>query len=193
MQGDAIVHFPAKAFYEEQFLMFQREEGESPYSDLFQLGDPNQPIHQGYELKIEPRQLPEKHRDKALIAQCYEDGHYESLGGKWDGQYLVAKSMSFGGFCVILDTIPPTVQALNPKSIMGKGYRFNFKIDDELSGINTYQAWVDEQWILMEYDQKNDRLFHRFDGSIPSGKHQFTLTVTDRRNNETTYQTSFSN
>ncbi|MEO1434197.1 MAG: M23 family metallopeptidase [Bacteroidota bacterium] len=193
MQGDAIVHFPAKAFYEEQFLMFQREEGGSPYSDLFQLGDPDQPIHQGYELKIEPRQLPERYRDKALIAQCYEDGHYESLGGNWDGQYLVAKAWSFGDFCVILDTIPPTVQVLNPKSIMGKGYRLNFKIDDERSGINAYQAQVDGQWILMEYDQKNDRLFHRFDGTIPSGKHQFTLTVTDRRNNQKTYQTTFSN
>ncbi|MEM6722454.1 MAG: M23 family metallopeptidase [Bacteroidota bacterium] len=193
MQGNALVHFPAKAFYEEQFLMFQRDVGVSPYSDLFQLGDPKIPVHQGYELKIEPRQLPEAYREKALIAQCFADGHYESLGGQWEGQYLVAKPNSFGDFCIILDTLPPTIQALNPRSVMGKGYRFNFKIQDDLSGIQAYHAWVDDQWILMEYDEKNDRLFHRFDGSIPSGKHQFVLTVTDHRNNEKTYQTTFSN
>ena len=51
---------------------------------------------------------------------------------------------------------------------------------------------MDGQWILMEYDAKNDLLIHRFDGRIPAGQHTLRLEVSDHVGNKKVYEREFT-
>ena len=55
----------------------------------------------------------------------------------------------------------------------------------------SFKATVDGKWILMQYDEKNDLLIHRFDNRIPKGEHTLRITVRDDRGNKNVYQRQF--
>ena len=74
---------------------------------------------------------------------------------------------------------------------MGAIPRMNFLISDELSGIQSFNGYLDNQWILMEYDAKNRALWHSFEPDLPKGKHHFRLEVTDGKDNKQTYEVTF--
>ena len=72
----------------------------------------------------------------------------------------------------------------------------SFKVDDNFEAARnvdefTYEATVDGQWILMEFDAKKDLLHHYFDGRIGPGEHQFKLVVRDNQGNEQVLERSF--
>ena len=60
----------------------------------------------------------------------------------------------------------------------------SFIVEDSLSGVNTYKAFVDGDWILLDYDAKNKTLTHYFDGKIKPGQHELEIIVTDMVKNE---------
>ena len=66
------------------------------------------------------------------------------------------------------------------------------KISDDLSGIATFDAWLNGKWILMHYDYKTRVIFHNFsDGIVDEGRNDLKVTVTDNVGNSTTFETHF--
>ncbi|WP_050855771.1 hypothetical protein [Flavobacterium columnare] len=65
-------------------------------------------------------------------------------------------------------------------------------ISDNLSGIKSYNAYLNNQWILMEYEPKLNRLIHYFsDSKFIDGKNDFKLEVMDNLGNTTTFESNF--
>ena len=150
------------------------------------------PIHEDFELKIKPEiNIPQALKSKALIARCEGTGAESGYDSEWDGEFVMAKTRSFGSYCVMIDTLKPTITNVSFKSNMSGQSQFTFKIKDNLSGIQSYNAWVDGKWILIEYDKKSKRIYHKFDGKITRGEHQLKLIVADRRGNEAIFENSF--
>ena len=58
------------------------------------------------------------------------------------------------------------------------------KIEDDLSGIKTYNGYINGKWELFEFDKKTGLMtfyFNKFENT--NGKHQLTIEVTDERRN----------
>ena len=72
------------------------------------------------------------------------------------GNTLVAKVKSFGKYKVVLDSIPPRIY--NPNFVEGstvsKLSTLSVSIVDALSGIDSFNAYINGEWVLMEYDYK---------------------------------------
>ena len=66
-----------------------------------------------------------------------------------------------------------------------------FKIVDELSGIGKFNGTIDGNWVLFEYDQKTNSLWHTFDDRTEAGTHQLELEIIDKKVNKSTYKTNF--
>ncbi len=68
-----------------------------------------------------------------------------------------------------------------------------FKITDDFSGISTYNGWIDNQWVLFEYDAKNDLITYHFDTDRVkrNTQHRLVLKVTDAKNNSSEYTAEF--
>ena len=65
------------------------------------------------------------------------------------------------------------------------------RMSDNLSGIKTYLGYIDGQWVLMAWDFKSKVLSYTFDDNLSHGKHTFELTVTDQKDNSSTYKADF--
>ncbi|MEM9822897.1 MAG: M23 family metallopeptidase [Bacteroidota bacterium] len=192
------LYFPKGTFYENLYFQYQSspEKSSNVYSTVHHLHDFKTPVHRYYDLAIRPNIIPDSLKAKAFIAYCDSKNKIKSCGGKWESGRLKAKVRDLGDYCIMLDTEAPSIVPLRFRSNM-KGYsKMTFKIKDNLNtarnveGIK-YEATVDGQWILMEFDAKNDLLIHRFDDQIGPGKHQFRLVVTDDRGNENVFERSF--
>jgi hypothetical protein len=74
----------------------------------------------------------------------------------------------------------------------GRG-AFTITITDDFSGVKSYEAFVDGEWALMEYDAKNNILIYR--PEKPRIKentlHSLELHVTDNRGNRSTLKSEF--
>jgi hypothetical protein len=147
------------------------------------------PLFQSYRLAIKPTNLPPHLQSKALIASA-ESG---SEGGRFENGWVIVNTRNFGNFYVVVDTIAPTITArnlINGKNLAAQS-KIDFTITDNFSGIQSFDGYIDGEWVLMEYDPKNRHLWHRFDSSLPKGKHQFKLVVKDWKDNEKVYEASF--
>jgi hypothetical protein len=106
-----------------------------------------------------------------------------------------ATSRVFGEFAIGVDTVPPRITPVNIKN--GANMRalqtIRIKITDDLSGINTYNGYIDDQWALFEYDAKNALIVYKFDADRlkKNTQHTLVLKVTDGKGNMATYQAGF--
>ena len=65
-------------------------------------------------------------------------------------------------------------------------------IYDELSGIKSYNGYLNGKWILMEYDNKTRKLTHYFDdGIVADGANDLKVVVMDNVGNSSTFETRF--
>ena len=104
------------------------------------------------------------------------------IGGEWLDGKIKFKTRSFSKFSIISDTDPPEI---NPIKISDNIIKI--KIKDELSGIKKYEGKINNQWILFEYDNKNDVIISKKLNSVQSFKGNFVLVVYDNANNKSTY------
>ena len=69
--------------------------------------------------------------------------------------------------------------------------KMSFRISDNLSGIKSFNGYIDGKWILMEFDTKTANLWHTFDEQTTAGKHSFELVVIDMKDNIKRYVIDF--
>ena len=151
------------------------------------------PLHKAIEVSIKVGRLSEYLRSKATIVHFDRRKKYYSKGGTWRNNSISAKSKAFGGFTVMIDTIPPKIAPTNifeNKNMAGNS-TITVKIADNLSGIKSFKGSIDGKWVLMEYESKKAKIFHTFD-NLPKGAHIFDLTLIDGVGNESKVSIPFT-
>ncbi len=190
------LNFEAGSFYDNIPLKHTTKPSTSQYvySDIHKVHDGKTPVHKYFDVAINGSRVPDRLRNKVLIARKNSAGRVSSIGGEWEGGYLKASSKEFGSFYITVDTRPPVIQPINISNgkSMAKNSTITFKISDNLSGIKSYNAYIDGNWVLMEYDAKSARLRYRFDGRVGRGNHSMKLVVVDGRGNEAVWSGRFS-
>lgn len=159
------------------------------YSAIHQIHNKFTPLHTGFELWIKADSTLGKYKDKALIVNTDRS----SQGGYYEDGYVKAKPREFGSFFISVDTIAPVIlpqNVSNGKSMAGIS-KMAFKIRDNLSGIKSFNGYIDGKWVLMEFDAKTASLWHTFDERTATGKHTFELIVADMKDNIKNYSITF--
>lgn len=143
------------------------------------------PFWKNYTLGIKP--LPEyQNRIDKLVMMSYDAGsrNSSSVGGSVSGEYVEAGMKKFGYFYLQIDTTAPRVRVQRLRRSI------YIRVNDNLSGVDSYNAYVDGQWILLEYEPKSSALFGTVPRDIGSGEHSFKLSVKDGVGNETVVERS---
>jgi hypothetical protein len=196
-QNDEVKLFlPPGALYDNIDFRYSRIIGDtSDYSGIHYIHDEYTALHKEYTLSIKAKDLPEKLQDKALIVYIEKDTNYISMGGNWENGYVTTSLSGFGKFKVAADTTAPVISplTLNNNSNHTNGNKISFKITDELSGINTYNGYIDNKWALFEYDAKSNTISYFFDPEriTKNSRHTLEIVVTDYKNNIGTYNGTF--
>lgn len=184
---DVSVYVPANVFYNDFDLDFEVENG------IITFANESIPVHKNYTITLKNTDIPSDLRKKTYIA--YLDGNTK----KYSKTTVTANSFktytrNTGQFTLAQDTIAPTVKPINFTEAKWISNEKNLRvaITDNASGIDTYNAYLNGDWILMEYDYKTNLLVHDFaDGKVQEGKNDLKVIVTDNVGNSTTFETHF--
>ena len=155
------------------------------------------PLADYIEIGIKPNKelLPEQ-KEKCFIAQKRAGGAYVSIGGEWNGEHMIAHSKYLGSFAMMLDLVAPSLKPLGFKYNMSKSKFMSFHVQDNVPAIVdgdelVCDAFIDGQWILMDYDEKSHTVKHYFEDWLMSGKHELLIRLIDHCKNVKEYNYTF--
>lgn len=152
------------ALYDDCFVTYEKVIDSVSNEPIYKILS-NEALHTYMELRIEiPKSLLDNPQLKNKFLVVEKKGRYIfSKGGKQEGNEVIAKVSSFGEYGVSYDTISPEINAINfkPNKRLSKKLKtLKVKIKDDLSGITTYKGYLNNKWVLMEYDGKNSTLIY---------------------------------
>lgn len=186
------LHFPERSLFDTLHFKYSKSKSDhKAYSNVHHIHNIYTALNKSYSISIKTHELPIELSKKAFIAEILKDG-INSIGGTVVNGYIVSKTNKFGDFVVLTDTISPEVKLKTDLKNLNKNI-IEFLIHDDLTGIKSYNGYIDNNWALFEYDQKNDLLFYIIDGDKieKNIEHELELFVTDNKDNITTYYTNF--
>jgi len=185
------VVFPKGTLYNDLNFVYKKlpSPKQNAFSAIHQIQNNLTPLHTGFELSIKADSSLAKYQNKALIV----NSNRSSQGGTFENGYVKTVPKTFGSFFIAIDTIAPTITPINitEGKNMNSISKMSFKIRDNLSGIKSFNGYLDGKWILMEFDTKTATLLHTFDERTTSGKHSFELLVIDMKDNVKRYAIEF--
>lgn len=188
---DVKVILPKGTLYNDFNFQYKKtaKPQQNAFSEIHHIHNNLTPLHTGFELWIKADSSIIKHQSKALIVSSSRS----SQGGYFENGWVKAKPRYFGSFFIAIDTIAPNIVPINISS--GKNMaglsKMSFRISDNLSGIKSFNGYIDGKWVLMEFDTKTANLWHTFDERTATGKHTFELLVVDMKDNTKRYAIEF--
>ena len=190
------IDIPKYALYDSlYFRLVISPPSKGIYSWIYHVHDRFTPVHKHFMLRIKPEEVPDGMEDKLLLAGFDEKKKAFARGGEYKNGKVELRTRAFGKYFVSIDTIAPEILAHNfiPGQDLVNKKKLHFKIKDDFSGISEYEGKIDGEWVLFEYDPKNDSLFYILDEDrIGKGKsHELILTVSDQKNNQSKFVMNF--
>lgn len=186
--GAAKVYFPANTFYDDFYIDLKKG------NDTVTIHDNSVAAHRNFTISFDPSKHPLSDRDQLFIAHLDENGRPSySKTYKRDGSFTT-RTRTLGTYTLAKDSIAPTI---TPKNFKERQWLSNYSylsltISDDLSGIDTYSATLNGEWILMEYEPKTNTITYNFDDKILNATDcELKVTVTDNVGNSSTFISAF--
>ena len=180
-------YFPVGTFYEDFYMNFDVK------NNVLQLHDDTVPTHSSFTISYEDNKSDTKEKSKTFIATV--NGNKLSYNTtKLNGNTFTCKSKTLGQYTIAKDTIAPKVSI--KKSVEGKNISkqksISLTISDDLSGIRAFYGYINEKWVLFEYEPKLKRITHEFNEKfLNDGSNKLKVIVLDNVGNSTTFDTQF--
>jgi hypothetical protein len=170
------VQFPNGALYDTLYFNTDYQQT-ARGNEVFTVGSRNVPLNKSIGVSVKTSRTYPKNGQYAVYRSSGRSFSY--IGGEWINGLLHFNTREFGEFTILKDSIAPSIR---PVYINNQTVRF--KIRDELSGIASFEASINGEWLLMHYDYKTAAIWsERADKKAPL-KGDFVLTVTDNAGNK---------
>jgi hypothetical protein len=177
------LNIPKDAFYKDEYLVVESKKDSITGAEIFQVGDRTIPVHKAYQLAVKHPDF--KQPDKLYIAYLDEKNETSAMKTKLEDGFLRTEPRLMGRFTVLADTLKPSIKFLNfsqTKSVSGLT-ALKVRIEDKETDIDTYNATLNGEWLLMEYDAKNDLLIYEVDERLKKGDNILRIEVKDQVGN----------
>ncbi|MFN7099108.1 MAG: M23 family metallopeptidase [Flavobacterium sp.] len=184
---NASVFFPAGTFYDDFNLNFKAK------NNTVTVHDDTVPAHSNFTITIKDSTLTAAQREKMFIGRV--DGKKISYNATFrKDDFFQTKVKVLGTYALVSDTVAPRINTAIP--IEGKWINqqksVQLTIADDLSGIKSYNGYLNGKWVLFEYDNKTRKITHFFtEGLVADGANDLKVVVVDNMGNSTTFETRF--
>ena len=181
---------PELAFYRNVALKaIQIDTMQNIYSDFtYRLGTEEIPMHKRMTIRL--RVNSDYVNDSMIyIASVDKKGKLAFLGNKKVGDFLEAKTNTLGTYVIARDSTMPTVKPLNfrDNASVSENWSLRLEIDDKETGISKYAMYINDEWVLADYDAKKKLLLYQIDHRLKQGRNVLKVVVSDMVGNETVY------
>lgn len=184
--GDGFfLEIPRKSMYRDGIISLSVEES-SKRGKIWHFDDPWFAFAKPYKLAVDGTEIPWKYRDKALLMWS-RNGRRRQMTGAWQFPYYLVEYNKPGRFYFEIDTVAPQVYGGFRDSIyLSYGKKISYRISDNLSGIKAYNAWIDNEWVLLRYEPKAREVYYKIDDRINKSQwHNWKIRVEDAKGNAT--------
>lgn len=181
-------YFPHDALFHPIHLTIKEAPAPSgAFSKAYEIGAETLPLREQFWLSFE-QSWPDSLTPHLVVAQLTEKGWRYSGNKLGEDGRLYSTSSEFGTFCVMVDSTPPTLKALNFEdggTIVNNTYSLHFRLEDTFSGIHSksIRATLDGKWVPFEYNFKVDQLSSRWEKRPEKGEHLLEVEAMDGAGN----------
>lgn len=186
--GIAKVYFPKGTFYQDFYI--ELKEGR----DTISIHHDWIAAHRNFTLTFDvSKYLPEE-RKQLFIANLNENLEPRYSRTYKKGNTFTTRTRNLGKYTLAKDSIAPKINPRNfkPGKWLNNYSYLSLTISDDLSGINSYNAYLNGKWILMEYEPKKRTITYNFDDKIVEDTQcNLKVVVTDNVGNTTTFEETF--
>ncbi len=186
--GPAKVYFPSNTFYENFYMDLRHT------NDTVTFHNSSVPAHRNFTITFDVASYSIEEQKKLFIARLNKNSKPSYVTTYKRGNTFTTRTKNLGTYTIAKDTIAPKI---TPKNFKSKQWLNNYKylslrITDDFSGINTYSATINGEWVLMEYESKKNTLTYNFEDKIlKEQKCLLKVVVTDNVGNTAEYTTTF--
>jgi hypothetical protein len=174
------IDFPAASLYDTLFLDTDHQITKNG-TEVFTIGDRINPLNKAIHVSVRPSQLVNWTPSSAIYRLAGRG--YTYIGGKHENGKIDFYTREFGDFIVLEDTVPPSIRVMYVNTLVAK-----FKIKDNLSGISSFEANLNGNWLLLNYDYKTGMIWsEKLDKNQPL-RGNLELVVTDNAGNKKIYK-----
>jgi len=176
------IYFSANALYEDTYIQF------TEFTNGFEILPADIPYRKSVTVRYGMEKIPGNKKKYAYLARVHprnKKAYFASALKKQDS--LILKTRTPGTYFVKYDSIPPVIDQINiPNGKWISNYRYlRFRVGDNV-GVQSVEAYIDNKWILVEWDYKTGKAFYDFnDLSFDGSRHELKIIVTDKLGNRT--------
>lgn len=186
--GIAKVYFPSNTFYDDFYIDLKKG------NDTVTIHNSTVPAHRNFTITFDTSKYTGEERKQLFIARLDKNLRPSYASTYKRGSTFTTRTRNLGTYTLAKDTIAPKVYSKNFKENQWlTNYRYlSLRISDDLSGIDSYTATLNGEWILMEYEPKTNTITYNFDDKIlDKSQCNLKVVVTDNVGNSTTLETNF--
>ncbi len=190
------IYVPADALYRDIYFTFTRQGPSSDIlKDTFLIGNSGEALHKNITLQLQIDPNLESYKDKLLFVCIKKDNKFAPEGGDWFDGKITTFTKDFGKYIVAIDTIAPKITPVNfiNNKHYDAGQQISFKVIDELSGLKACNGYVNDKWVLFEYDEKSDLITYTIDKNRLDIKTTYSLKIfaMDEKDNISVFEGQF--
>ena len=185
-ENNISVRWDANTFYQDVYLDIDFEQNK------LQLHRDNIPLQKDITIRFDLSDEPSINKEKAFIGRV--DGGKTRFYKAWkpNENIFQIRTKNLGTYQIVEDSVSPTVEWASAKKEFEETDQITVKIQDDLSGIDTYEGFINDKWALFEYDYKTTELVHHLsDGVVHKGTNKLLIKVADNVGNNTIFETEF--
>lgn len=185
-EDNLYVAWDAGTFYEDVVLDLNLQNNQiTLHKDII-------PVHKNIDVRINVSSLSID-KEKAFIGLITKNEIRYFSTWKRDNDFRI-RTKTLGTYGIFEDHTPPEIK--NPNFKKGEKLtdkdKLTFEISDDLSGIGSYNGFINNQWALFEYDYKTKKLTHKLSDKIAvKGNNEVRIIVIDRVGNNVIFETDF--
>lgn len=178
-QAEFSIDFTHRTLFDTLYLAFEKRYNSAKDIELFEFKNATQPMRSNMTISLKPET---KYSEKAKVFSVF-GSRYNFIGGEWDDGEIVFKTRDLVTYTILEDSTAPTIE---PRVLNADDLKF--KISDQLSGIKSYRATIDGEFVLMYYEPKRKRIWSKkYNKNIPF-RGEFILEVIDQSDNKSTFR-----
>src|SRR5690554_5254800 len=180
-EENVAVEWDARTFYEDHYLEVDfMKNGVKLHRDVF-------PTQRNINVKIlVPEDYPNK--DQTFIG-LVDNGKIRYFDTWKRGNDFRIRTRQLGTYQLVQDTLPPSVRFINSQDHFSEEDHLVFEIQDDLSGIGSYNGFLNDEWVLFEYDYKTKKIVHKLkDKKYTTGNNVLRLEISDRMGNNAKFE-----
>jgi hypothetical protein len=179
VQNEFVLNLSHRSLFDTLYLAFEKQIDSTRNLELFEFKNPTHPIRSNIDITLRPERS--YNQEKAGVYSVFGK-RFNFMGGEWQAKDITFSTRDLVTYTILEDTIPPSIDLK-----LANADQLRFRIGDDLSGIKSFKATINGEFVLMHYEPKRNLIWSQKQNENIPFRGRFMLEVIDNSNNGTIY------